>query len=326
MSIPYFDTHCDTISECFRTGKSLRENDLHVDLVRATASFAPYAQFFSVWGRPLAPGQSLSSLDFTKPDAPADALYKVYRNTIALLRRELAENDDIATLCLSAEDAKRAAGQGKAATFILVEGAELLGEPVHNLPEAYELGVRVICLNWNFDNALSGASRGAVQGGLTQEGRRFVKEAQRLGILLDLSHASDAAFWDVVAMTERPIIAGHSNARAVCGNLRNLTNEMYRAIVKLGGLAGINFNPAFLGGKADIDAVVRHIEHFLSLGGEKAVCLGGDLDGVTQLPEGIRGVQDMGMIYERLLRMNYSEDLCRGIFYGNTLAVMERSL
>ena len=113
---------------------------------------------------------------------------------------------------------------------------------------------------------------------------------------------------------------------SVCNVTRNLTDAQFTALVKQGGGAGINLYPEFLGLGCDIDAVFAHIEHFISLGGEKSVFLGCDLDGIEQMPKGISGVQDLGRIYEALLRHNYPERLARDIFRNNILRVMEKVL
>ena len=122
-------------------------------------------------------------------------------------------------------------------------------------------------LTWNFQNALAGS---CVTGeGLSGQGREFVREAQRLGILLDVSHLSDRAFWDLCEISEKPVVASHSNSRAVCANRRNLTDEQFLALCRLGGTAGINLYGAFLtDGAPTLDDVYRHVDRFLSLGGE----------------------------------------------------------
>ena len=162
--------------------------------------------------------------------------------------------------------------------------------------------------------------------GLTNKGRQFVMRAQELRIMLDMSHISERGFWDTLEISTRPVIAGHSNSKAVCNVPRNLSNEQFAALVRRGGGAGINLYPEFLGLGRDIDAVFAHIDHFMSLGGERSVFLGCDLDGIEETPRGISGVQDLGKIYETLLRHNYSEQLVCDIFRNNILKVMEKAL
>ena len=143
---------------------------------------------------------------------------------------------------------------------------------------------------------------------------------------IDLSHASERTFWDVLEVGTRPVLASHSNAAVLCSDFpRNLTDAQFEALVKRGGGAGLNLCPDFLGLTRDVEACCAHIEHFLALGGERAVFIGADLDGIDDTPRGIAGVQDVGRIYEALLRRNHPESLVRGIFYNNLMDILERS-
>lgn len=320
MSIPLFDAHCDTIFESSRSGGGLRENGLHLDLARLSR-YSPRAQVFAIWSRGIPPVCDGPDRDDSKLPAPYAAYRRRYAFLLARLKAELCRNEDIVRLCLTAEDIHRSRESGKLAAFIGVEGAEhLLCSPIC-LKKAYEDGVRLVTLTWNYDNALAGSSRGAAGYGLTAKGREFVRRAQDLGVIVDLSHISEAAFWDALETADKPLIASHSNSRSVCNHPRNLTDAQFKALVKAGGAAGINLCPDFLGGGRDINAVIAHIEHFLSLGGEGAVALGADLDGIDDLPSGFRGVEDMAIIYEALLKLGYSESLVRDIFYNNWMRV-----
>ena len=312
MSIPYFDAHCDTITR----GVALGKNDCHLDLDRL-GHYAPAAQVFAI---------------FIPPDKDAKkgrkyaAAPKAYDTCLANLLREFQVNSDKISHCRSTEDAKKAASEGKIAAFISIEGADMLRCSLDRLRVAHFLGVRIVHLTWNDDNNLSGAAMGDEKYGLTLLGKKFVKTAQKLGMLLDMSHISDAAFSDIMAISKKPVVAGHSNSRAVCPHPRNITDEQFTALVKTGGGAGINLCRDFLGLGMDIDAVLTHMEHFLGLGGEKAVFLGSDFDGIPQPPDGIDGVQDMDKVYEAMLRRGWSEDLVRDIFYNNFMSILERAL
>ena len=117
-------------------------------------------------------------------------------------------------------------------------------------------------------------------------------------------------------MTERPIVASHSNARALCPHRRNLTDDMFRAIRDTGGVVGVNLYRDFVGG-ASMDALVAHIEHFLALDGEKTLCIGSDLDGCEALAAGLRGVEDVPLLYQALEKRGYGQLLLEDIFWNN---------
>lgn len=302
MSIPLFDCHCDTIVAASSAGEGLRKNSLHLDLERLS-KYSPAAQVFAV---------CTEFLDDAKCSAD------MYLNK---LKTEIKKNSDIVKLCLNSADLGEAIHSGKIAALISVEGAE----QILSLEEAYNAGVRIIHPTWNNDNDICGAEIGS-GAGLSEYGKEFVKKAQSLGIMLDMSHISVRGFWDVLELADKPVIAGHSNSKKLCNHPRNLSDEQFVSLIKIGGGAGMNLYPEFLGFNRDIDAVIAHIEHFLSLGGEKAVFLGCDFDGIEITPEGINGVEDLEKLYNALLKRNYNEALVRDIFFNNIYEIIRRTL
>ncbi|MCL2568716.1 MAG: membrane dipeptidase [Oscillospiraceae bacterium] len=286
-----------------RSGQALWRNDLHVDLERGRV-FAPWAQFFAIFE------QNVLS------QGPFWDQYELFLGQIG------AEMEH-AVFCRTAEEAKTVAEMGKVAAFLSVEGAELLNCDLDKLAEAHRLGVRMVTLTWNHANALSGAHMDASGRGLSELGRRFVRTCQDLGVIVDVSHLSEPGFWDVAEEMEGPFVASHSNSKAVWSHSRNLTDAQFLAIVKAGGVAGINLYSKFVGDDPDVDDVIAHVEHFWSLGGERSVAMGADLDGCDALPRGIVGIQDLEQVAEGLLRRNYGEGLVRDLFYNNLLRVVE---
>ena len=143
-------------------------------------------------------------------------------------------------------------------------------------------------------------------------------------MLIDVSHISDEGFWDIMKITDAPIVATHSNSRAVCDVSRNLTDDMFRAIVETGGVAGYNACEEFTGEKPTVDTICDHIFHFLELDPEgKHIALGGDLDGCDQLPDGFDGVQSYPAMAQQLLQRGVSEEILRNIYWENALGVMD---
>ena len=306
MAFPYFDAHCDTpVPVHFLNGK-LYENRFHLDLKRLSA-YAPCAQVFAVCVN-------------HGPD-----MVRETENVIRTFLRELDENRENIRLCRTPAEIAAANRDGKIAALLSVEGADRLGDSVEGLHRFFDMGVRIVHITWNDDTTLCGTALGSKKG-LTEKGRAFVKAAQRMGVALDMSHLSERGFWDVLEIAEKPVLAGHSNALALCPFPRNLTDEQFSALVRTGGAAGLNFCCDFLDLSRDVEAIVAHAEHWLSLGGEKAVCLGTDFDGIEALPGGIDGVQSMDRLYNAMLHKNWSEALVQDIFYHNLNDFFGRAL
>ena len=301
-----FDGHCDTILRCYRGGESMRKNEGHLDLERMKA-YDGYAQFFALFA------------NAKRVERPA---HQVFQEEYAVFCQQMREHANCVIHCRTAAEAEAAWKEGKVAAFLSVEGAELLDCDIRKLEQAYEMGVRAVNLTWNNVNALSGTNVQEPEKGLTAQGKAFAKRMQELGMLIDVSHLSDPGFWDVIDLATKPIFASHSNSRAICGHPRNLTDEQFIAIIKNDGVAGLNMARDFVGEKPNIDTVVAHVEHWCGLGGEKNISLGGDWDGISAMPEGITGIQDLWKLAERLLRMNYHEEQVEALFYNNLLRVV----
>lgn len=298
MNYTFFDGHCDTPIELWRNGAQLRQNALHVSLERAKR-LGGYAQFFAFCTAWMDNGMSHA---------------EQYTRALAYLKQQLRENGDAITLCRTIAEADAAQADGKVAAFLAIEGAEAINCDPGRLDEAYEQGVRMISLVWNIENPLTGSCW--TGGGLTAQGKEFFRRAQKLGMIVDVSHLSERGFWDMTELAEKPIVASHSNAKAVCPHARNLTDEQFRAICQLGGTAGLNLAGAFLTeeGTATFDAFRCHLDHFLTLGGEAHVAVGLDLDGTDDLPAGFVGVDHLRELADHLARFGYSEKTMQNLF------------
>lgn len=323
--LPYFDAHCDTILAISHRGGSLASNAYHVDLTRLE-TYAPRVQVFALFDNADAHLRSKcgSEEEFWDRVRAGESIEDehtagLYRALLSTFQACMTENAGRVLHCRTAADINRAVREGKTAALLGVEGAELLCGV--SPEEAYRDGVRIVTLTWNYPNSFGGSC--VTGGGLTEKGRAFVRRAGELGIVVDVSHGSDELFFDVAETSQKPFIASHSNSRAVHPHRRNLTDEQFRTLVKAGGVAGINLYAEFVtGGPCRIADVIRHIEHFLSLGGERNICLGGDLDGCRDLPDGIGGVQDVRKLAEELARLGYSDGLIHDIFMNNLSRVL----
>ena len=206
--------------------------------------------------------------------------------------------------------------------ILTLEGTAGIGYDPELLSSLWLIGFRISSLGWNEKNPLTGSHE--TGGGLTDQGRAYVREAQRLGMLIDVSHISDEGFWDIMDITQAPIVATHSNSRAVWNNSRNLTDDMFRAIVQTGGVAGYNVCAEFTGEKPTLDTMCDHILHFMELDPSgKHIALGGDLDGITEMPAGFEGVQSWPALARRLLERGLGEETVGNIFWNNAIGVME---
>ena len=308
--IPLFDGHCDTLLMLELTNApcgALLKNGLHVALERCK-NYSPQAQFFAVFGeKSFFPGSS------------------VFERLSRRLFAEIEANQDRIAFCTCSDDTENAHENGRLAAFMSVEGAELI-DCERGLEKAVEAGVRAVNITWNHANELSGSCVEDSSRGLSDAGHGFVKSCGRLGVIVDVSHLSDAGFWDVINTSERPVMASHSNSRALCTHPRNLTDEQFKAVRDMGGTVGLNLFSDFLGNMSDeitTDTCIRHIEHFLELGGEKTVALGGDLDGCDKLPKGFEGIQSWKILYDALGARGYSTELLGDIFYNNLMRVVK---
>ena len=207
--------------------------------------------------------------------------------------------------------------QGKIAALLSIEGADLLDCEERNLEMAHAWGVRLLNPVWNRANSLCGTNCEDPDRGLSEKGKNFLRRMEALNIYPDMSHISDAGFWDTVKTTRGPVVASHSNARALCPHRRNLTDDQFRAIRDSGGVVGLNLYRDFVGPQGTMEELVAHVEHFLNLGGEKTLCLGGDLDGCEALAAGMQGMQDMPKLYAALRERGYGQALLEDIFWNN---------
>ena len=142
-----------------------------------------------------------------------------------------------------------------------------------------------------------------------------------LHILVDVSHLSEAGFWDVVEIARRPILASHSNIKSVWNHTRNLTDEQITAIIKNQGVIGLNFYEEFVGGSRDLDMIRAHLDRLLELGGGKTAALGGDWDGCDTMA-GLPAIDSLPRLYEHLLRHGYTETVVQDLFYNNLMRVV----
>lgn len=312
MNIPVFDLHCDTaltlLGETCNEAGSLKKNQLHIDLERASKLEA-YCQCFACFTTPM-----MQEWNKLSPIV-------IFERELATIQREVDQNKRLISFAYSADEIEANREKGKMSAILTIEGPAGFDFDPELLDNLHQIGFRITTLGWNESNVLTGSN--VTGGGLTDKGREYLKEAQRLGMLVDVSHISDQGFWDIMDCTQAPIVASHSNSRALCPHSRNLTDDMFRAICQTGGVAGINQYAEFLGERPTLDTVCDHIFHFMELDPSgKHIALGGDLDGCEQLSQGFEGIQSYPALAQRLLERGMNEETIRDIFWNNALNVL----
>ena len=315
MSVFIFDAHVDTLSRLLASDEALDKNRGHVnlDFLRQNKKSGG-AQVFAAFVSPMfyhgkALHQTMAMLD----------LFWQWMETFP---------DDLA-FAGTGREIRTISQQGKIACLLGIEGGEALQGNLANLRMFYRLGVRLLTLTWNHRNDLaSGAPEGESGGGLSLFGQEVVREMNRLGMLVDVSHLNDESFWDVVEISQDPIIASHSNSRTLCNHPRNLTDEQVRAIAAGGGVIGVNFCPHFLaqGRQATIHDVVEQIEYLARIGGVECVGLGSDFDGIGQTPLGLANYSKTQELAVILQERGHSEGDVAKIMGGNFQRLCERVL
>ena len=314
MNFPVFDLHCDTalalLGRDLKAIDTLKQNHHHIDLDRAI-KLPGYAQCFACFTTPweqLPEGMTVEDL---------------FERELSVILRDLNANQDMIRQAYTATDVEQNRIDGIMSAILTIEGPAGFGFDPALLENLYQIGFRITSLGWNEKNVLTGSHK--TGGGLTDLGREYVKEAQRLGMIIDVSHISDEGFWDIMDITQAPVVATHSNSRSVWNVSRNLTDDMFRAICDTGGVAGFNQCADFVGQKPDLNTACDHFLHFLELDPNcKHIALGGDLDGCDSLPEGFDGVQDYPKLAAKLLSRGLTEDMVYDIYWNNALGVMER--
>jgi len=312
------DAHCDTVLQLaprrgrpdWKTRSLLERGEFgHIDIPRLFEGGVT-CQFFAIY------------VDATyKPEKATERALEL----ISTLYMELEKARDKTIIVDKHEDIIKAKKEGKIAVLISLEGAEPIQFNPILLKPFYKLGVRAISLTWNERNMLAdGVGESRAESKLTTLGLRTLELMDELGIIVDVSHLSESCFWDLVENHKKPIIASHSNCKALCDHPRNLTDEQLKAIAEKNGVIGINFYPRFLvkEGEATIDDLIKHIEHIEKTIGINHIGLGSDFDGIGSTPLGLEDVSKLPNLTAKLLEHGYSKNDIKKILGENFLRVI----
>ena len=309
-----FDSHCDTAYELYHRPARLDRNNCHIDLEKASV-YRHYAQFYAVWSNKRLDDEACWE-DFLKITANFDA--------------ELNRLSDRAVRVRDAAGLEKAFAEGKHAAILAVEDARIIAGKPERVDILKEMGVKYLTLMWAGKTCIGGSHD--TNEGLTDLGKQVLRRCFAAGIIPDVSHASEQSVDDVISIAQelgKPFIASHSNAHALHPHTRNLRDRHFEALRDLGGMVGINLYTAFLTDTsvrpATVDDIVAHIDHFMALGGENCIGIGGDLDGST-LPDGFNHVGDLTKIADALARHGYSDGMIEKIFWKNLFSFAMNNL
>ena len=291
-----FDLHCDTLFKANETNHSIIRNDFEFSLEKAK-QYDNYTQVMAIW---------------IPDEYRNEKAFALAENCYTRLQKEL-QLQDIFQKCNNYTLKK-----SNYTIILSVEGGAVLGGDIKKVKRLKEMGVRFLTLTWNGSNEIGDGILCDNPKGLTDFGKKLIPELEKHQIVIDVSHASEPLFYDVVEYSKKPFVATHSNSRKYCQHKRNLTDEQFQLICQRGGIVGLNFHRYFItdNGKAKFSDLQNHLDHFLSLGGENHISLGSDFDG-AEMPECIKGAESIATFYDYLLSQNYNETLLQKIFYDN---------
>lgn len=320
------DMHCDTISRMYaekKRGKHvrLRSNQFQLDLEKMKSS-GYLLQNFAMF------------LDIRDTASP----YQDCKAQIRLFQEEMEQNKDMIGTVSAYPEILDNQKQGKMSALMTLEEGDACEGSIEKLREFRRLGIRMMTFTWNYPNRLGfpgepAASHLSQSKGLTPLGREFLEEMERIGIIPDVSHLSDAGIRDVCRLAKKPVCASHSNARSLCHRGRNLPDGLIRSIAEKGGVIGANYYGPFLSNTPNVlgcyysyvSDIALHIRHIANVGGIGCIGLGSDFDGIDNNLE-LKNCGCLGLLERELKRAGFHEGEIDKIFYQNVLAFYKEML
>jgi membrane dipeptidase len=312
------DSHCDTALKLLN-GSDINSKNNQFTLDNAL-TYDKYIQFFAM---------------YIEPEYVKSGEYNLCINLINSVKKEVDKNNEYTKIITTKYELNKYLDlKTKALGIILsVEDASCLEGNIENLQRLYDNGIRVIGLTWNLKNEVaSGAGcLGNEDDGLSKFGEEVVRKMNELNIIIDVSHLSEKSFYDVMRVTDKPVIASHSCSKTICNHRRNLSDDQIRLISSRGGIIGINFYSEFLSdntGKADIECLVKHIKHIYSVGGKNCIGLGSDYDGMKKdkIVTGLEDNSKLISLFDYLKKENFSDEDIDRIMWKNELEFLIREL
>jgi len=324
------DTHSDTLLKITDNTNWLPlvdiggETPFHIDIPKLRRGGVNVQYFGAFTSGYYSSGQP----DYTKANSRLLSLFNALYWTIE-------KNPASIGLAKTVEDIRNLVEDGRISAVLSIEGAYSIEETygIELLRQYYDLGVRAVGLTWNYSNALGEGVNEAYmdglpsEGGLTEFGRQVVKNMNRLGIIVDISHMNERTFWDVIEVSDAPVMASHSGVYSLRNHVRNLKDDQIRAVAKGGGVVQVVFYPEFLADpdtEVTVMTVVDHIEYIAELVGVEYVGIGSDFDGAA-MPEDLQDASMVPEIKKELSRRGYERDDIEKILGENTMRVMKEA-
>ncbi len=311
------DLHCDTISEIWQSRRAgspqqLCRNDLHIDIQKMRKSDY-LLQNFAMY------------IDLEKTSDP----FATVSELIDVFYDEMEKNKNEIGIVTSYHEILANEKQGKMSALMTIEEGGCCKGEIANLETLYQRGARMMTLTWNYPNELASPNLPAggfgtfdSTNGLTRKGFAFIERMEELGMIIDVSHLSDAGFWDIAKHTGKPFAASHSNARALSPHARNLTDDMIRVIADRGGVIGLNFYGRFLNAVEDSHSgtarMAEHVRHIVNVGGIECIGLGSDFDGITGELE-MEDCSQLGKLIAALEHAHFTGSEIEHILYKNVM-------
>lgn len=314
------DMHCDTIGKILDIDKqgNFAENlcSVNIEQMKKANSLAQFFACFTYLG------------DYID-NGGYDKCYEHALEMIEFLEKQLVVYKEDIALAKSYEEIRKNELEKKVSAVLTIEEGGILNGRMERLHRLYERGARLITLMWNYENCLghpNSKDPQVMQKGLKPFGIEVVEQMGDLGMIVDISHASDGSFWDVMKYAKGPVVATHSNCRSLCNHPRNLSDEMIRALAEKGGVSGLNLYGVFLGtpNESRIDEMAAHLMHMINVGGSEFPAIGTDFDGfrgmdVCEIPM----LSDMERLWSYLKKKGMSEGQLEKIWNGNVLRVIK---
>ncbi len=313
------DMHCDTLWALMRKKEEdLKNNTCAIDVEKLKTADC-LAQFFACF---------IYMDDFQGENRFTQA-YEYALEMIAYAKQEISTYPGEMALATSIEEIEQNRKEQVISSLLTIEESGILDNDMGRLERLYAEGIRLLTLTWNYENCIGSPNSrdiSIMQQGLKPFGKEVVERMNQLGMLVDVSHLSDGGFWDVIEHSKEPILASHSNARALCPHPRNLSDEMIRALAEKGGIAGLNLYPYFIheSGKITLDDIAEHVAHMYRIGGEDVLSIGTDFDGFDEGTSEIVHMGQMEQLYEAIKKRGFTDRQMEKIWYKNALRIMKQ--